>query len=68
MARRTFEDWYGDLRELVRDEMGTDLEECDFTEDDAREAFRLGLKPKAFLRNMGEEPEREDMAEIMREL
>lgn len=67
MAKRSFEDWMGDVRELARDEFGVEFDEMDCTEEDAYEAFKLGLKPKAFLKNMGAEQE-EDLTEIMREL
>ena len=69
MARKNFEDWVGDLRELAREELGMDLEEFDFTDDDLKEAFKLGMRPKEFLRESPEyEGHERDLTEIMREL
>lgn len=74
MAKRTFDDWLGDLREVARDNLGVDLEELgDFDEDGADhgqafEAFKNGEKPRSFLKEIHTEDREEDLTEIMREL
>lgn len=69
-AKRTFEDWLGDLRELARDDLGMELEEvAGYDEEAACDAYRSGSKPKKYLRDLAEiDGHEEDLTEIMREL
>lgn len=51
MAKRVFENWMGELRELVRDELDNELEEInEYDPADARAYHREGYSPRYYMK------------------
>lgn len=71
MARRTFNEWLAELKEVVRDQFEMEVDELpEFDVVDARSYYKEGSAPSLYFKECLAEhcEDGEELADIMREL